>query len=182
MLRNRSLCPPPGAGIKVDPTDGGFQALDQMANWVRFADSKATILTAGFGVLVTMLITNAGTIASALREGCLAALVVGVLAVGAVLAAAWTLYWLVRAIAPQSAIRYSHLNRFAWPSLVNATPQQLLQHAQRVDVRTDIWQQVVDLSSIANRKFDCCGKAVHGFAALAVLGLACVAVATGLTG
>lgn len=181
MLRNRASNPPPGAGNKGDPTDGGFQALDQMANWVRFADSKATILTAGFGVLVTMLITNAKTISSALREGCLAASVVGVLAVGAVLAAAWTLYWLVRAIAPQKAIQYSHLNRFAWPSLLNATPRELSQHANSVDVRTDIWQQVIDLSTLANRKFDSCGKAVHGFAALAVLGLTCVAVATGLT-
>lgn len=155
--------------------------MDQIANWVRFADTKATILTAGFGVLLTMLMTNATTIANALREGCVAAAVVGVLAGGTVLAIAWTLYWLVRAIGPQTTIEYPDLNRFAWPSLLRATPEQLSQHAERVDVRTDAWRQVIDLSTIANRKFDACSKAIRGFAALAVLGLACVSVAIGFT-
>lgn len=46
----------------AEHADGCFQAMDQMANWVRFADTKATILTAGLGVALTMLMTNAGTI------------------------------------------------------------------------------------------------------------------------
>lgn len=186
MWRNRTRHPSTEEGNEDQPAggkpaDGGFQAMDQMANWVRFADTKATILTAGFGVLLTMLMTNATTIANALREGCVAAAVVGVLAGGTILAVAWTLYWLVRAIGPQSAIQYPHLNRFAWPSLLRATPEQLSQHAERVDVRTDAWQQVIDLSTLADRKFDACGKAVRGFAALAVLGLACIAAAIGFT-
>lgn len=181
MRRNRALSPPSGNGKNGEPADGSFQSLDQMANWVRFADSKATILTAGFGVLLTMLISNARTIAIAIRESCLAAAVVGVLAAGAVLAATWTLYWLVRAIAPQSALQHSHVNRFAWPSLLKVTPEELSQHAELVDVRNDVWQQVIDLSTLANRKFDACSKAVHGFAVLTILGLACVAVATSLT-
>jgi hypothetical protein len=186
VWRDRTPNPPSEPGKEDDPADskpadGGFQAMDQMANWVRFADTKATILTAGLGVLMTMLMTNATTIANALREGCVAAAVVGILAGGTFLAGAWTLYWLVRAIGPQSAIQYPHLNRFAWPSLLRATPEQLSEHAARVDVRTDAWQQVIDLSMLADRKFDACGKAVRGFATLAVLGLACVAVAIGFT-
>lgn len=167
----------------VDSTlaDGGFQALDQMASWVRFADTKATILTAGLGVVLTMIMSNARTIADALGEGRVAASLVSVLAVGTVLAAGWTLFWLVRAIGPQSTVRYSQLNRFAWPSLLRATPEQLAQHADTADVRTDAWRQVIDLSTLADRKFDACGKAVRGFAVLVVLGLASVAIAIGFT-
>jgi hypothetical protein len=186
VWRNRTRSPPPEAGKGEEPADGkpadgGFQAMDHMANWVRFADTKATILTAGLGVVLTMLMTNAKTIADALREGRVAAAVVAVLAGGTLLAVGWTLYWLVRAIGPQSAIQYPHLNRFAWPSLLRATSEQLTQHTQRVDVRNETWQQVIDLSALANRKFEACGKAVRGFAVLVVLGVACVAAAIGFT-
>lgn len=179
MWRNRTSIPPPHD--EGEPADGGFQAMDQVANWVRFADTKTTILTAGLGVVLTMLMTNANTVAEAVREGRTAALVVGVPAVGTVLAVAWTLFWLVRAIGPQNAVQYPHLNRFAWPSLLRATPQELSLHAERVDVRTDAWQQVIDLSTLASRKFEACGKAVRGFAVLVVLGLVCVAAAIGFT-
>lgn len=155
--------------------------MDQMANWVRFADTKATILIAGFGVVLTMLMASARTVADAMREGCIALAVVGVLGGAMILTVGWTLFWLVRAIGPQSTIQYPHLNRFAWPSLLRATPEELAQHARRVDVRTDTWQQVIDLSTLANRKFEACGRAVRGFALLVVLGLACVAAAIGVT-
>lgn len=163
------------------PADGAFQAMDQIANWVRFADTKATILTAGLGVVMTMLVTNADTIVAAIEEGCAGAAIVGGLAAGAVLAVAWTLFWLVRAIGPQSAITYQRLNRFAWPSLHHTTAADLTQHASRVDVRDDAWQQVIDLSALARRKFKACGYAVSGFASLVVLGIACVLVAIMLT-
>ena len=163
------------------PADGGFQALDQMANWVRFADTKATILTAGLGVVLTMLMTNADTITKAMKEDCPAAYVVGPLSGLALIAVGYTLFWLVRAIGPQSRVDYNTLNRFAWPTLTKAAVDQLIDHAHNVDVRTDAWQQVIDLSILANRKFDACGRAVRGFAALVVLGVAAVAVAVGLS-
>ena len=155
--------------------------MDQMANWVRFADTKATILTAGLGVVLTMLMTNAQTVASAMSKGCPEAMIVGGLAAAALLSFAWTLFWLIRAIGPQSKVQYTELNRFAWPSLLRATSEQLVEHASRVDVGTDAWQQVLDLSTLANRKFDACGKAVRGFAVLVLFGVACVAVAVGFT-
>lgn len=159
------------------PADGGFQAMDQMANWVRFADTKATILTAGLGVVLTMLMTNADTITKAIKEGCPAAYVVGTLSGLALMAFGYTLFWLVRAIGPQSNVAYNTLNRFAWPTLIKATTDQMTDHAHKVDVRTDAWQQVIDLSILAKRKFDACGHAVKGFAVLAVLGVAAVATA-----
>lgn len=155
--------------------------MEQMANWVRFADTKATILTAGLGVILTMLMSNAKTVTSAVGQGSLQAFVVGPLAVGALAAFLWTLYWLVRAIGPQTATKYSQLNRFAWPSLRSATTEQVAEHTKQVDVRVDVWQQVLDLSVLAGRKFDACANAVKGFALLAILGLSCVAISMGLT-
>lgn len=163
------------------PSDGGFQAMDQIANWVRFADTKATILTAGLGVVLTMLMTNVDTITSALKEGFPAAYFVGTLSALALIAFGYTLFWLVRAIGPQSSITYHTLNRFAWPTLTKVTADQLTEHTKTVDVRTDAWQQVTDLSVLAKRKFDACGRAVRGFATLVVLGVAAVVVAFGFT-
>lgn len=155
--------------------------MDQMANWVRFADTKATILTAGLGVVLTMLMTNADTITSAIKEDCMAAHVVGVLSALALIAFGYTLFWLLRAIGPQSNVAYNTLNRFAWPTLTKASTDELTDHVAKVDVRTDAWQQVIDLSILANRKFDACGRAVKGFGILVVLGVATVTAAVGFT-
>lgn len=163
------------------PADGGFQAMDQMANWVRFADTKATILTAGLGVVLTMLMTNADTITSAVKEGCPAAFVVGTLTALTLITVGYTVFWLVRAIGPQTSVAYNTLNRFAWPTLTRATAEQMTDHAQTADVRTEAWQQVIDLSVLANRKFDACGRAVKGFAVLVIVGVAAVAAAVGFT-
>lgn len=153
--------------------------MDQMANWVRFADTKATILTAGLGVVVTMLMNNAKTIAKVISEGrAPSALVVGGLAAATLVVFLWTLFWLIRAIAPWRRVTYVQLNRFAWPSLVRTTIDQLVDHVARTDIGTDAWQQVLDLSALAQRKFDACAKAVYGFAFLIVLGLSCIAAAT----
>ncbi|WP_132214116.1 hypothetical protein [Kribbella steppae] len=165
----------------AEPADGGLQSMDQMANWVRFADTKATILTAGVGVALTMLMTNAKTIATAVKHGWPEAAIVGGLAVLTLVAFSYTLYWLVRAIGPRNKVTYNTINRFAWPTLLNVTTDELTEHTRNVDVRTDAWQQVIDLSALANRKFEACGKAVKGFAALVLLGVACVAIAIALT-
>jgi hypothetical protein len=179
LRRNRPRPDPDNADAK--PADGGFQAMDQMANWVRFADTKATILTAGLGVVLTMLMTNAKTVATAIKHGCVDAYVVGSLAGLTVLAVGYTLFWLVRAIGPMRKVNYKALNRFAWPSLISATTDGLTAHVANTDVRQDAWRQVLDLSTLADRKFEACGRAVHGFAVLVVLGVACVATAFGFT-
>lgn len=171
---------PPEEKPDAKPADGGFQAMDQMANWVRFADTKATILTAGLGVVLTMLMANSETVATAIKRGCPGGYVVGLLAGLAAIAFGYTLFWLVRAIGPQSNVGYNTLNRFAWPTLLKATTNQLTNHAREVDVRADAWQQVIDLSILANRKFEACGRAVKGFAVFIIVGIACVATAIGL--
>ena len=45
-----------GDATPVTPaSSGSLSAVDQMSSWVRFADTKATILAAGLGVVVTIL-------------------------------------------------------------------------------------------------------------------------------
>lgn len=182
-LRRRQETRIPPGEEKADgkPADGGFQAMDQMANWVRFADTKATILTAGLGVVLTMLITNAKTVMAAIRRGCPGSLVVGALVLVAFGALCYTLWWLVNAIAPRSDVGNAALNRFAWPSLQRATVDDLVTHASSIDVRRDAWQQVIDLSKLAEKKFSACRQAIRGFATLVVAAAACVATAVSLT-
>ncbi|WP_406816524.1 hypothetical protein [Mycobacterium sp. M23085] len=178
-LRRKHESPPDQSNLVTGaPSDGSLESIDQMASWVRFADTKATILAAGLGVVATMLASNVKTVVKAISEGCLATLLVGGLSVATVLAFLWTLGWLTWAIVPRSRVRYNHLNRFAWPSLVGATVQELLAHTARVDVQTDAWQQVLDLSQVASRKYSACAKAVYGFAALILVGLVCISTAT----
>ncbi|WP_143755688.1 hypothetical protein [Sanguibacter keddieii] len=149
--------------------------MDQMANWVRFADAKATVLTAAFGVLLTMLMSNAEKVVQAVKIGCLPTYVVGTLSAATLVSAGYTLFWLVRAIRPRNVVSHEAVNRFAWPSLVGVTPEALGNHSRDVSAHIDAWQQVISLSSLASRKFDACGRAINGFASLAVFSIATVA-------
>lgn len=49
------------------PSNGSVAAVEQMANWVRFADTKATILAAGLGVVVSMFTNSADVVVKAIR-------------------------------------------------------------------------------------------------------------------
>jgi len=58
------------ANDEVHPSDTGvIEALNQVANWVRFSDTKATVLTAGFGVVLTALLANWKTVTTAIALG-----------------------------------------------------------------------------------------------------------------
>lgn len=78
--------------------EGHFQALDHAANWVRFADTKATVLTAAFGVVTTMLAANVPSIARAASAD---ASWLGPLLAVATGAFFYTLWWLIHALTPR---------------------------------------------------------------------------------
>lgn len=171
MWPKRGSADQPASAPATPTPSGSLTAINEMANWVRFADTKATILAAGLGVVVTMLTNNTGTVVKAMGMTCPAKLVVGGLAAATVSSFLWTLFWVIRAIAPRSALPYNRLNRFAWPSLVGATADQLLAHAQENNVEIDAWQQVVDLAAVAKRKFDACKRAIYGFGVMIMVGV-----------
>jgi hypothetical protein len=163
------------------PSDGCFQSMDQMSNWVRYADTKATILIAGFGVILTLLVGNSETVTLAITQGGAGSAMVGGLAIAAGSAALVTLFWLGVAIKPQRSIAYSTINRFAFPSLLTTDVNALLAHADIGNIREEAWQQVLDLAKIADKKFSACNRAVTAFALLVCLGVACVVTAHALT-
>jgi len=151
-----------------------------MAGWVRFADTKATILAAGLGVAVTMLANSAKPVVQALKSttSCTTTNVLLSLCIITIGAFLWTLFWIIRAIAPRSEVPYTGLNRFAWPSLVNATADELASHTAQTAVTDDAWQQAIDLAKIAKRKFTACKFAIYGFGVVVCAGFFTVAAAS----
>lgn len=152
-----------------------------MANWVRFADTKATILAAGLGVVVTLLTNSTGTVLKAMNTTCGAKMIVGGLAAVTVVSFLWTLFWVVNAITPRNTVSSGGLNRFAWPSLIGVSADKLLAHVESSEVEVDAWRQVIDLASIADSKFASCKKAINGFALMIVFGVFTVLSAAGFT-
>ncbi|PKQ18072.1 MAG: hypothetical protein CVT68_05265 [Actinobacteria bacterium HGW-Actinobacteria-8] len=152
-----------------------------MAAWVRFADTKATILTAGLAAVATMLVGKSSSIFAAVSAGCVQGYVVGGLGVVAIGALFYTLFQLAMAIGPRTSATSPGLNRFAWPTLLDVTAENLSEHAATVDPRRDAWRQVIDLAAIADRKFRACNRAVWGFVGFVVAAVTCIGTAAALT-
>lgn len=148
-----------------------------MANWVRFSDTKATILSAGFGVTITVLAANTRSIIEVLGRGDALSTWLAVPLAGALVAGLLTLYWLVRAIAPDSSATSPGLNRFSWPAVANSTVAALEGHAVEVPMADDAWAQSVYLARLAGRKFRNTGRAVWSFAVFLLLATTSIAIA-----
>jgi hypothetical protein len=161
-------------------TDGSYQALDHVANWVRFADVKATVLTAALGVPVTMLAANASNVISAGRTSEVTAVVLGAMAIVAASSFAFTLGWLVNAIAPRRQTTGT-LNRFSWPTLTYASREELRSHAGATPAHQDAWDQVLTLAQVAEQKFDATRYAAAGFVVFAASAICCVVGAAFVT-
>lgn len=155
--------------------------MDQIGHWVRFADTKATILVAALGVILTMLMTNGETILAATDSARPESTVIYAILVVVALAFLWTLFWLLRSISARRTTSGNGINRFAWPTLVNTDAPTLVARGQDQDVREDAWQQVVDLAGLAERKFKAFNRALVGFGLLIVGSAALVAFAIGVS-
>jgi hypothetical protein len=169
-----------GDDRRTPATDGHIQALDQVANWVRFADTKATVLTAGLAASTTMLAANLGTITKVLELGCWPTAVVGGLLGCALAAFVYTVVQLVRAIGPRTTSQVAGPNRFAWPTLATLSSDSLAAHLERTSAGTDAWRQVLELAGIAKAKYAATNSALRGFAVFIVATVACIGVAQGV--
>jgi hypothetical protein len=167
--------------VDAKSADGAFQSMDQIANWVRFADTKATILVAGLGVVLTMIVGNFKTVVSAIDKGNPEAAILYALCGIAVVAFVWTLAWLLVAIGPRRRTSLPGINRFAWPTLTTTDAQTLIERGHTDDVREDAWRQVVDLSRLAAKKFAASSKAIWGFGILIATGAALVIASIAIT-
>lgn len=165
----------------VAPAEGSQQALDQAANWVRFADTKATVLTAALGVVMTMLVANTPNIIKAATTSEEATTRFGILAFLAAAAFLFTLGWLVHAIAPRRPAA-GKINRFSWPALASTDYQGLVSHNEAVPAHEDAWKQTLVLARVADEKFRDCRFAAYGFAAFIVSAVLCVVAAAFVNG
>lgn len=156
--------------------DGAFSAMDQIANWVRFADAKSAILAAALGVVLTAFLNGLERLVVIVKAGGPWSWAVGTLTGFALVAFGYTLTWLFRALAPRRQAAQSGLNRYAWPALGKVSLESLRQHVEGVDARVDAWRQVIDLSAVANEKFKAFDCALRGFATCVV----CVVLLAGL--
>ena len=151
--------------------------MEQIANWVRFSDTKATILAAGFGVVLTALAANSKTVIGVVGRGDAVGIIVAVAIGVALFSGLLTLYWLIRAIAPYSGTSDPTLNRFSWPTVAGSSVAKLTAHAQSTSLSDDAWAQSILLAELARRKFAYTGRAVWGFGAFVLLGALTIAVA-----
>lgn len=165
----------------VPPADGSQQALDQVANWVRFADTKATVLTAALGVVMTMLVTNTPQIIKAAATSEEATTRFGALAFVTAAAFLFTLGWLVHAIAPRRGAS-GKVSRFSWPALASADYEDLVRHNEAVPAHEDAWKQTLVLARVADEKFRACRLAAYGFAMFVISAVVCVVAAALVNG
>lgn len=155
---------------------GAIVAIEQAGEWVRFADTKATILAAGVGVVLAVVATSAADVGSAIKAGGAGAWLVAVLGTATIAMLVLTIGSIARAIRPRIAIEYAHVNRFAWPSVAAHTEQELADRATS-EPHADAWEQVHALSIIARSKFAACTSAITWFALLVLLSFLCVTAA-----
>ena len=139
-------------------------------------------MTAGFGVVLTALLSNWKAVTTAIALGGAGGCILLAIVIASFVAGILTLCWLVIAIAPRYAGSDPRLNRFAWPSLARTTAAEIAQYAEKVPVEEDAWRQAIRLAVIAERKFRFTGLAVWSFATFVVLGFASVTVAVTLGG
>lgn len=155
---------------------GALPAMDHVANWVRFADVKAALLSAGVAAVLAMAINHAQIVIDQLMNST-PPLVLQALAISSVLSFAWTLIWVLAAILPRKGNASATVNRFAWPALATQSSDQLRDHLKATTADEDAWEQARALSQIAARKFAACSKATAGFATFVLSTAACIVLA-----
>lgn len=163
------------------PDNGAFTAMDQIANWVRFADAKSSILAAALGVVLTAFLNGLGPLVVIVKAGGSCAWAPGVLILLTLVCFGYTLFWLFRALAPRRGAAQSGINRFAWPTLGEASLENLQKHFEDAEASIDAWRQVVDLSAVAKQKFRAFDLALRGFAACVITVLLLVALGIALS-
>jgi hypothetical protein len=156
--------------------EGALEAMEHVANWVRFADTKATILSAGVAAILAMSVSNAKVVVEHINCSP-AGVAVSALAIASVLALLWTVFWLGRAIRPRRTAVTLEPNRFAWPAMSRLPLHDLQLHARTSLRDEDAWRQTYDLARAADEKFTACTRATSGFAVLVIATPACIITA-----
>src|SRR5262245_56881172 len=108
---------PSGGSDGLIANDDAYVALEQFGQWVRFADTKATILAAALGAVLTLLGATSNDVVSVIKDGGVAAWLIGGLGGLSTGVFAVSLWNVITAIRPRASLPDGRMNRFAWPSV-----------------------------------------------------------------
>lgn len=150
-------------------------ALTEFGAWIKNADTKATVLAAGFGAVATITASRTAAVLTAIFGGPEGwRIAVAVIAVAFVVAAVVTLWFLVSALVPRRDVSGGR-NAFAWPSVAHFTPDDDTFKAASASMA---WEQARTLARIAEAKFAAFQSALYSFVAVVVFAAVIVAVAS----
>jgi hypothetical protein len=136
------------------PDDGALVAMDQVGQWVRYADTKAGLVAAGFAAVLVLITGQVDDVVTTMKSGRDWMAVCIVLAVLVVAAAVITLWNLIDAIVPRPRGEGPVNNRFAWPALKEMDRSGLRAHLAATTVADDAWEQTLALAKIADQKYE----------------------------
>lgn len=129
-------------------------AIQETGGWIKNADAKATILAGSFGLSLTFAVPR---LLESLPDVMAVPFAFGVWAVFAVvflLTASITGFSIVRALIPRMSSDPTSPNRFAWPSLAQASAGGLPPAISTDDqIRREAWEQAASLARVAVTKF-----------------------------
>jgi len=129
-------------------------AIQETGGWIKNADAKATFLAGSFGLSLTFAVPRLLESLPSVLAVPFASGVWTVFAVVFLLSASITGFSIVRALIPRMASDPSSPNRFAWPSLAQASIERLPPAVLTDDqVQREAWAQATSLARVAVTKF-----------------------------
>lgn len=139
-------------------------AIQETGNWIKNADTKATVVAAVLGVSLTLLGGQSAQILKALgSENGILSKVLVVALVGVAVFSIATLFFVTSALRPRTP-RSSGLNRFSWPAMAgrDSAPKSF----EPETCAEEAWEQAYLLSRIAQIKYKRFGWAINSFLCL----------------
>lgn len=150
-------------------------AITEFGAWIKNADTKATVLAAGFGAVSTITASRTAAVMNVIFDGTEGwRIAVAVVAVAFAVAAVVTLWFLVSALVPRRDVSGGR-NAFAWPSVATFTPDDDTFNAASAPMA---WEQARALARIAEAKFAAFQSALYSFVAVVVFAAVIVGVAS----
>tara|TARA_R110002020_G_scaffold88666_5_gene217453 strand:- start:6890 stop:7432 length:543 start_codon:yes stop_codon:yes gene_type:complete len=145
-----------GRQVSASPPDWEQSklAIQETGGWIKNADAKATILAGSFGLSLTFAVPRLLESVPDVMAVPFAFGIWTVFAIAFLLSASITGFSLVRALIPRMSSDPNSPNRFAWPSLAQASVGGLAPVVATDDqVRQEAWAQAASLARVAVTKF-----------------------------
>ncbi|MBO9049534.1 hypothetical protein [Curtobacterium flaccumfaciens] len=154
-------------------------AIAEFGAWVKNADTKATVLAAGFGAVSTITAGRFSAVLTVIFGGSEGwRILVAVAGVAFIVAAVITIWFLTRALIPRKNVSGGR-NAFAWPSVADSFEANDKEFSRASAEMA--WAQAHALAKIAKAKFAAFRAALFSFVALIVFAAILLGVASAVT-